>query len=150
MSPRRFQSKIKQKTLWNCRCSGKKLRPPFFQPLVDLLQSACLCHLGITLDDGKTLICLMNFTYVKEEETIILTTCRKAIKYQNNTTRSAGRGYENLILWHFTEMRVFFFGEDGKKMKLKQVQRHRDNLHSIYNQKRRCSVKSFGKFYKVV
>ena len=38
--------------------------------------------MGVTLNDGKTHLCLMNFTYVPEEEIIILTTRRNTTKFQ--------------------------------------------------------------------
>ena len=80
-SPKSSQSK-KRKRRETADVQETTLRPPFPQPIVDLLQSACLCHMGVTLEDGKTHLCLMNFTYAPEEEIIIMTTRRNTTKYQ--------------------------------------------------------------------
>ena len=57
------------------------LRPPFPKPIVELLQSASLCHMGVQLDDGTTHLCLMSFTYVPDEQIIIMSTRRNTTKY---------------------------------------------------------------------
>ena len=79
LSGTKIQSK-KRKRRGTADVQETSLRPPFPQPIIDLLQSACLCHMGVTLDDGKTHLCLMNFTYVPEDEIIILTTRRNTTK----------------------------------------------------------------------
>ena len=81
LSGTKIQTK-KRKRWGTADVQETSLRPPFPQPIVDLLQSACLCHMGVTLEDGKTHLCLMNFTYVPEDEIIILTTRRNTTKYQ--------------------------------------------------------------------
>ena len=57
------------------------LRPPFPKPIVELLQSASLCHMGVQLDDGTPHLCLMSFTYVPDEQIIIMSTRRNTTKY---------------------------------------------------------------------
>ena len=58
------------------------LRPPFPKPIVDLLQSASLCHMGVQLDDGTTHLCLMSFTYIPDEQIIIMSTRRNTTKFR--------------------------------------------------------------------
>ena len=58
------------------------LHPPFPNPIVDMLQSASLCHMGVQLEDGTTHLCLMSFTYVPEEQIIVMSTRRNTTKYR--------------------------------------------------------------------
>lgn len=66
------------------------LKPPFPTKVVQLLRSACLCQLGVTLDDSTAHLCLMNFTYDPAQEIIIMSTRRDTTKYQAlvKTTRA--------------------------------------------------------------
>ena len=117
------------------------LRPPFPQPIVNLLQSACLCHMGVTLDDGQTHLCLMNFTYVPEEEVIILTTRRNTTKYQaienldlvtllihdfpiDKATRSEDNIFAKTHSITLYGNVTILSGDDAEQMRLKHLQRH--------------------------
>jgi nitroimidazol reductase NimA-like FMN-containing flavoprotein (pyridoxamine 5'-phosphate oxidase superfamily) len=139
---RKLQGK-KRKRRGTADVQETNLRPPFPQPVVDLLQSACLCHLGVTLDDGKTHLCLMNFTYVKEEETLILTTRRNTTKYQaiekidlvtllihdfptDKSARSVDSGYAKTHSITLYGNASILSGEDAEEMRLKHLQRHGD------------------------
>ena len=120
------------------------LRPPFPQPIIDLLQSACLCHMGVTLDDGKTHLCLMNFTYVPEDEIIILTTRRNTTKYQaiekldlvtllihdfptDKASRAADTGYTKTHSITLYGNVSILCGDDAEEMRSKHLKRHGEN-----------------------
>ena len=120
------------------------LRPPFPQPIVDLLQSACLCHMGVTLEDGKTHLCLMNFTYVPEDEIIILTTRRNTTKYQaiekldlvtllihdfptDKASRAADTGYTKTHSITLYGNVSILSGDDAEEMRSKHLKRHGEN-----------------------
>ena len=120
------------------------LRPPFPQPIIDLLQSACLCHMGVTLDDGKTHLCLMNFTYVPEDEIIILTTRRNTTKYQaiekldlvtllihdfptDKASRAADAGYTKTHSITLYGNVSILGGDDAEEMRSKHLKRHGEN-----------------------
>ena len=120
------------------------LRPPFPQPIIDLLQSACLCHMGVTLDDGKTHLCLMNFTYVPEDEIIILTTRRNTTKYQaiekldlvtllihdfptDKASRAADTGYTKTHSITLYGNASILCGDDAEEMRSKHLKRHGEN-----------------------
>jgi len=120
------------------------LRPPFPQPIIDLLQSACLCHMGVTLEDGKTHLCLMNFTYVPEDEIIILTTRRNTTKYQaiekldlvtllihdfptDKASRAADTGYTKTHSITLYGNVSILSGDDAEEMRSKHLKRHGEN-----------------------
>ena len=120
------------------------LRPPFPQPIIDLLQSACLCHMGVTLEDGKTHLCLMNFTYVPEDEIIILTTRRNTTKYQaiekldlvtllihdfptDKASRAADAGYTKTHSITLYGNVSILGGDDAEEMRSKHLKRHGEN-----------------------
>jgi general stress protein 26 len=58
------------------------LEPPFPDEVNALLLSASSCHLGVTLPDGTSHLCLMIFTYIAEEQRIILSTRRDTAKFR--------------------------------------------------------------------
>ena len=122
----------------------ENIRPPFPQPVVDLLQSACLCHMGVTLEDGKTHLCLMNFTYVPEDEIIILTTRRNTTKYQaiekldlvtllihdfptDKASRAADTGYTKTHSITLYGNVSILSGDDAEEMRSKHLKRHGEN-----------------------
>ena len=119
------------------------LRPPFPKPIIDLLQSACLCHMGVTLEDGKTHLCLMNFTYVPEEEIIIMTTRRNTTKYEaiqkldlatllihdfptDKAARAADAAYAKTHSITLYGSVTILSGEDAENMRSKHLLRHGD------------------------
>ena len=141
-TPRTFQSK-KRKRRGTADVQETTLRPPFPQPVVDLLQSACLCHMGVTLEDGKTHLCLMNFTYVPEEEIIIMTTRRNTTKYQalqkldlatlllhdfptHKANRIADNTYAKTHSITLYGRVTILSGEDAEQMRSKHLLRHGD------------------------
>ena len=124
------------------------LRPPFPKPIVDLLQSASLCHMGVQLDDGTTHLCLMSFTYIPDEQTIIMSTRRNTTKFraiQNidevtllihnfstykitcETTEevsAADNDYSNTHSITLYGNVIILSGEDAEDMRLKHLERH--------------------------
>ena len=64
---------------WNPRT--KDIRPPFPASVVALLHSSALCYLS-TVADGAPHLSLMNFTYLQDEEKIIMTTRRDTTKFE--------------------------------------------------------------------
>ena len=141
-SPKSSQSK-KRKRRGTADVQETTLRPPFPQPIVDLLQSACLCHMGVTLEDGKTHLCLMNFTYVPEEEIIIMTTRRNTTKYQaiqkldlatllihdfptDKAARAADKAYAKTHSITLYGNVTILSGEDAEQMRSKHLLRHGD------------------------
>ena len=141
-SPKSSQSK-KRKRRGTADVQETTLRPPFPQPIVDLLQSACLCHMGVTLEDGKTHLCLMNFTYVPEEEIIIMTTRRNTTKYQaiqkldlatllihdfptDKAARAADTAYAKTHSITLYGNVTILSGDDAEQMRSKHLLRHGD------------------------
>ena len=141
-APPKFQSK-KRKRRGTADVQETTLRPPFPQPIVDLLQSACLCHMGVTLEDGKTHLCLMNFTYVPEEEIIVLTTRRNTTKYEaiekldlvtllihdfptDKAARAADGAYAKTHSITLYGGVTILSGEDAEQMRSKHLLRHGD------------------------
>ena len=141
-SPKSSQSK-KRKRRGTADVQETTLRPPFPQPIVDLLQSACLCHMGVTLEDGKTHLCLMNFTYAPEEEIIIMTTRRNTTKYQaiqkldlatllihdfptDKAARAADNAYAKTHSITLYGNVTILSGEDAEQMRSKHLLRHGD------------------------
>ena len=143
LSGTKIQSK-KRKRRGTADVQETSLRPPFPQPIIDLLQSACLCHMGVTLDDGKTHLCLMNFTYVPEDEIIILTTRRNTTKYQaiekldlvtllihdfptDKASRAADAGYTKTHSITLYGNVSILGGDDAEEMRSKHLKRHGEN-----------------------
>jgi len=58
------------------------LEPPFPLEVVGQLLSASSCHLGVTLPDGTSHLCLMIFTYIPQEQRVLLSTRRNTAKFQ--------------------------------------------------------------------
>ena len=79
---RKSQNKHQRRRHLTADIQETNLRPPFPKPIVELLQSASLCHMGVQLDDGTTHLCLMSFTYVPDEQIIIMSTRRNTTKYR--------------------------------------------------------------------
>ena len=141
-SPKSSQSK-KRKRRGTADVQETTIRPPFPQPIVDLLQSACLCHMGVTLEDGKTHLCLMNFTYIPEEEIIITTTRRNTTKYQaiqkldlatllihdfptDKAARAADKAYAKTHSITLYGNVTILSGDDAEQMRSKHLLRHGD------------------------
>lgn len=131
------------------------LRPPFPKPIVQLLQSASLCHMGVQLDDGTTHLCLMSFTYVPEEQIIIMSTRRNTTKYRaiekidqvtllihnfatdlklNHETVSSNEDSENSNNDYSNTHSITLYGNvniltgiDAEEMRMKHLERHGDN-----------------------
>ena len=120
------------------------LRPPFPKPIVDLLESASLCHMGVQLEDGSTHLCLMSFTYVPEEQTIIMSTRRNTTKYRaiekidqvtllihnfatDKALRSSSGGDSEYTNTHSITLYgnvTILSGEDAEDMRSKHLERH--------------------------
>ena len=117
------------------------IRPPFPKPMDDLLQAACLCQMAVLLDDGTPHLCLMNFTYVPEEEVIILTTRRNTTKYQaiekldlvtllihdfpiDKATRSEDSIFAKTHSITLYGNVTILSGDDAEQMRQKHLQRH--------------------------
>jgi len=58
------------------------LEPLFPVEVVEQLLSASSCHLGVTLPDGSSHLCLMIFTYIPQEQRVLLSTRRNTAKFQ--------------------------------------------------------------------
>jgi len=61
--------------------SSVEIRPPFPPEIVQLLRSCVLCYLS-TLADGAPHLSLMNFTYLPDDQKIIMSTRRDTTKYR--------------------------------------------------------------------
>ena len=100
--------------------------------------------MGVTLEDGKTHLCLMNFTYVPEDEIIILTTRRNTTKYQaiekldlvtllihdfptDKASRAADIGYTKTHSITLYGNVSILSGDDAEEMRSKHLKRHGEN-----------------------
>ncbi len=61
----------------------KQIKPPFPQEVASLLNRTRLCYLSTTGKEGEPHLSLMNFTYVQDEEIIIVSTRRDTLKARN-------------------------------------------------------------------
>lgn len=75
--------------------SSSLIKPPFPQVLVDMLNSSHLAYLStVDIEDASSHLSLMRYTYLQEEQLLVLSTNRKTKKYQMLTQQ---RGVSLLV-----------------------------------------------------
>ena len=152
---RKNQNKVRKRRHLTADITETNLRPPFPKPIVHLLQSASLCHMGVQLEDGTTHLCLMSFTYVPEEQIIIMSTRRNTTKYRaiemidqvtllihnfatdlklNHEAISNSGYFENANNEYANTHSITLYGnvnilsgEDAEEMRSKHLERHGDH-----------------------